>query len=118
MERFTWSFDGVAFSGSEPIVLRYGERVRFVLVNDSMMEHPIHLHGMWSDLEDEAGEFLVRKHTISMPPGTRRAFRVTADAPGPWAFHCHLLYHMESGMMREVRVEDAKEGGHVHAAHS
>ena len=118
MERFTWSFGGVPFSGSEPIVLRYGERVRFVLVNDTMMEHPIHLHGMWSDLEDEAGEFLVRKHTISMPPGTRRAFRVTADAPGPWAFHCHLLYHMESGMMREVRVEDAKEGGHVHAAHS
>ena len=118
MERFTWSFDGVAFSGSEPIVLRYGERVRFVLVNDSMMEHPIHLHGMWSDLEDEAGEFLVRKHTISMPPGTRRSFRVTADAPGPWAFHCHLLYHMESGMMREVRVGEAEERGHEHAAHS
>jgi CopA family copper-resistance protein len=118
MERFAWSFDGVPFSGSEPIVLRYGERVRFVLVNDTMMEHPIHLHGMWSDLEDEAGEFLVRKHTISMPPGTRRSFRVTADAMGPWAFHCHLLYHMESGMMREVRVEGAKEGGHEHAAHS
>jgi FtsP/CotA-like multicopper oxidase with cupredoxin domain len=118
MERFTWSFDGVPFSGSEPIVLRHGERVRFVLVNDSMMEHPIHLHGMWSDLEDEAGEFLVRKHTISMPPGTRRSFRVTADAPGPWAFHCHLLYHMESGMMREVRVEGPGEGGHEHAAHS
>jgi CopA family copper-resistance protein len=118
MERFTWSFDGVPFSGSEPIVLHHGERVRFVLVNDTMMEHPIHLHGMWSDLEDEAGEFLVRKHTISMPPGTRRSFRVTADAPGPWAFHCHLLYHMESGMMREVRVEQHAEGGHAHAAHS
>jgi len=118
MERFAWSFDGVTFSGSEPIVLRYGERVRFVLVNDTMMEHPIHLHGMWSDLEDEAGEFLVRKHTISMPPGTRRSFRVTADAPGPWAFHCHLLYHMESGMMREVRVGEAEDGGHDHAAHS
>jgi CopA family copper-resistance protein len=118
MERFAWSFDGVPFSGSEPILLRYGERVRFTLVNDTMMEHPIHLHGMWSDLEDEAGEFLVRKHTISMPPGTRRSFRVTADAPGPWAFHCHLLYHMESGMMREIRVEEAKEGGHEHAAHS
>jgi CopA family copper-resistance protein len=118
MERFAWSFDGLPFSGSEPIVLRYGERVRFVLVNDTMMEHPIHLHGMWSDLEDEAGEFLVRKHTISMPPGTRRSFRVTADAPGPWAFHCHLLYHMESGMMREIRVDRATEGGHEHAAHS
>jgi CopA family copper-resistance protein len=118
MERFVWSFDGVPFSSSEPIVLRYGERVRFVLVNDTMMEHPIHLHGMWSDLEDEAGEFLVRKHTISMPPGTRRSFRITADAPGPWAFHCHLLYHMESGMFREVRVGEPGEGGHDHAAHS
>ncbi len=117
MERFVWSFDGIPFSGSEPIELRYGERVRIVLVNDTMMEHPIHLHGMWSDLEDEAGDFLVRKHTISMPPGTRRSFRVTADAPGPWAFHCHLLYHMESGMFREVRVGGPGEGGHDHASH-
>jgi FtsP/CotA-like multicopper oxidase with cupredoxin domain len=118
MERFAWSFDGIPFSGAEPLELRYGERVRLVLVNDTMMEHPIHLHGMWSDLEDEAGEFLVRKHTISMPPGTRRSFRVTADAPGPWAFHCHLLYHMESGMFREVRVSEVEEGGHEHATHS
>lgn len=108
MERFLWSFDGVPFSSAEPVLLRYGERVRFVLVNDSMMEHPIHLHGMWSDLEDEQGAFQVRKHTISMPPGTKRAFRVTADALGPWAFHCHLLFHMEAGMFRVVRVE---EGG-------
>jgi CopA family copper-resistance protein len=108
MERFLWSFDGVPFSSAEPVRLRYGERVRFVLVNDSMMEHPIHLHGMWSDLEDEQGNFHVRKHTISMPPGTKRAFRVTADALGPWAFHCHLLFHMEAGMFRVVRVE---EGG-------
>ena len=125
MERFVWSFDGVPFSGAEPIVLRHGERVRFVLVNDTMMEHPIHLHGMWSDLENEAGEFQVRKHTISVPPGTRRVFRVTADALGPWAFHCHLLYHMEAGMFRIVRVmgaEEAEEGtegaGHEHAAHA
>jgi CopA family copper-resistance protein len=104
MERFVWSFDGVPFSGATPIELRYGERVRFTLVNDTMMEHPIHLHGMWSDLENEAGEFQVRKHTISMPPGTRRSFRVTADAAGPWAFHCHMLYHMEAGMFRVVRV--------------
>lgn len=117
MERFVWSFDGIPFSGSEPIELLYGERVRIVLVNDTMMEHPIHLHGMWSDLEDEAGEFLVRKHTISMPPGTRRSFRVTADAPGPWAFHCHLLYHMESGMFRVVRVSEPREGGRDHASH-
>jgi CopA family copper-resistance protein len=106
MDRFLWSFDGVPFSGAEPLVLDYGERVRFVLVNDTMMEHPIHLHGMWSDLEDEHGDFLVRKHTISVPPGTKRSFRVTADAIGRWAFHCHLLYHMTAGMFREVRVEE------------
>jgi CopA family copper-resistance protein len=117
MERFVWSFDGIPFSGSEPIELAYGERVRFVLVNDTMMEHPIHLHGLWSDLEDEAGEFHLRKHTVSMPPGTRRSFRVTANAPGRWAFHCHLLYHMESGMFREVRVGEPDAASHEHAGH-
>jgi CopA family copper-resistance protein len=106
MERFAWSFDGVKFSAAEPLRLTYGERVRIVLVNDTMMTHPIHLHGMWSDLEDEEGRFLVRKHTIDMPPGSRRSYRVTADALGRWAYHCHLLYHMEAGMMREVRVEE------------
>lgn len=105
MERYVWSFDGIPFASAEPLRLKYGERVRLILVNDTMMEHPIHLHGMWSDLEDEAGNFLVRKHTISMPPGTRRSFRVTADALGRWAFHCHLLMHMDAGMFREVRVE-------------
>jgi CopA family copper-resistance protein len=117
MERFVWSFDGIPFSGSAPIELVHGERVRFVLVNDTMMEHPIHLHGMWSDLENEAGEFQVRKHTISIPPGTKRSFRVTADAPGPWAFHCHLLYHMEAGMFRVVRVASREEASHDHASH-
>ena len=106
MEKFSWSFDGVKFSDAEPVRLKYGERLRVVLVNDTMMSHPIHLHGMWSDLEDENGHFLVRKHTIDMQPGTRRTFRVRADALGRWAFHCHLLYHMESGMFREVRVEE------------
>ena len=109
MERFAWSFDGIKFSGSEPIRLTYGERVRIVLVNDTMMTHPIHLHGMWSDLEDAEGEFKVRKHTIDMPPGTRRSYRVTADALGRWAYHCHLLFHMEAGMMREVRVEEGQQ---------
>ena len=118
MERFLWSFDGVPFSGAEPIVLHHGERLRFVLVNDTMMTHPIHLHGLWSDLEDESGEFLVRKHTLSIPPGTRRSFRVTADALGPWAFHCHLLYHMEAGMFRVVRVEHSEEQApHDHHEH-
>ena len=106
MERFVWGFDGIRFSDAEPVRLRYGERVRFTLVNDTMMEHPVHLHGMWSDLEDADGKFLVRKHTISIPPGTKRSFRVTADALGRWAFHCHMLMHMEAGMMREVRVEE------------
>ncbi|ARJ43918.1 copper oxidase [Pantoea alhagi] len=104
MEKFAWSFNGIKFSDSEPVTLRYGERVRIVLVNDTMMTHPIHLHGMWSDLEDEQGNFLVRKHTIDMPPGSRRSYRVTADALGRWAYHCHLLFHMETGMFREVRV--------------
>jgi CopA family copper-resistance protein len=108
MDRFVWSFDGVKFVDAEPLRLTYGERVRIVLVNDSMMTHPIHLHGMWSDLEDEDGRFKVRKHTIDMPPGSRRSYRVTADALGRWAYHCHLLFHMEAGMFREVRVE---EGG-------
>ena len=106
MEKFAWSFNGVKFSDAEPLRLKYGERVRIVLVNDTMMTHPIHLHGMWSDLEDENGEFMVRKHTIDMPPGSRRSYRVTADALGRWAYHCHLLYHMEMGMFREVRVEE------------
>ena len=108
MERFAWSFDGVKFSAAEPIRLTYGERVRIVLVNDTMMTHPIHLHGLWSDLEDEQGAFLVRKHTIDMPPGSRRTYRVTADALGRWAFHCHLLFHMETGMMREVHVTERR----------
>ena len=106
MERFAWSFDGVKFSDAQPLRLTYGERLRIVLVNDTMMTHPIHLHGMWSDVEDDQGRFHVRKHTVDMPPGTKRSYRVTADALGRWAYHCHLLFHMESGMFREVRVEE------------
>jgi CopA family copper-resistance protein len=106
MERFAWSFDGQPFASAEPLRMNYGERLRIVLVNDTMMTHPIHLHGLWSDLENERGEFMVRKHTVDMPPGTKRAYRVRADALGRWAYHCHLLYHMEAGMMREVRVEE------------
>jgi CopA family copper-resistance protein len=106
MGRFAWSFNGVKFSDAEPLRLTYGERLRIVLVNDTMMTHPIHLHGMWSDIEDDEGKFHVRKHTVDMPPGTKRSYRVTADALGRWAFHCHLLFHMEAGMFREVRVEE------------
>ena len=106
MEKFAWSFNGIKFSDAEPVRLKYGERLRITLVNDTMMTHPIHLHGMWSDLEDENGNFMVRKHTIDMPPGTKRSYRVTADNLGRWAYHCHLLMHMDTGMLREVRVDE------------
>ena len=105
MERFVWSFNGRKFSEAEPLRFHHGERLRLVLVNDSMMHHPIHLHGMWSEVESDKGEFLVRKHTITMQPGQRLAYWVSADALGRWAYHCHLLYHMEAGMFREVHVE-------------
>lgn len=104
MERFMWSFDGVKFSDAKPIHFRYGERLRLVLVNDSMMTHPIHLHGMWSELESPDQQFQVRKHTISVQPAQRITYLVQADALGRWAYHCHLLYHMEAGMFREVVV--------------
>jgi CopA family copper-resistance protein len=104
MMRYVWSFDGKKFSDAEPIRLRHGESVRFVLVNDTMMTHPIHLHGMWSELETPDGEFLVRKHTVVVQPAQKVTYRVKADAVGRWAYHCHLLYHMEAGMFREVEV--------------
>lgn len=107
MEKFSWSFDGIPFASSDPLRLNYGERMRITLINDTMMTHPVHLHGVWSDLEDANGDFMVRKHTVDVAPGSRRSFRVRADALGRWAFHCHLLYHMEAGMMREVRIEEA-----------
>ena len=106
MEKFAWSFDGIKFAQAEPLRMTYGERLRIVLVNDTMMSHPIHLHGLWSDLEDEAGNFHLRKHTVDMPPGTKRSYRVRADALGRWAYHCHLFFHMESGMFREVQVRE------------
>lgn len=105
MERYMWSFNGIQFADAAPLILKYGERVRFTLVNDTMMSHPIHLHGVWSDLEDDNQEFAVRKHTIIMPPGSKRSYRVRADALGRWAYHCHLLWHMEAGMFREVRID-------------
>ena len=104
MRRYVWGFDGKKFSEAEPIMLKLGERVRFVLVNDTMMEHPIHLHGLWSELENAHGEFRPYKHTIVVKPAERLGFLVSADTPGRWAFHCHLLYHMENGMFRAVVV--------------
>jgi len=104
MGRYVWSFDGRKFSDAAPLRLRYGEQVRITLVNDTMMTHPIHLHGMWSEVETPQGEFLVRKHTVVVQPAQKLSYRVSADAIGRWAYHCHLLYHMEAGMFREVVV--------------
>jgi CopA family copper-resistance protein len=106
MERYTWSFDGLEFGKSTPVHFRHGERLRVVLVNDTMMTHPMHMHGMWNELESPDGKFQVRKHTISVQPAQRVSFLVSADdlALGRWAWHCHLLLHMDSGMFREVVV--------------
>nr|WP_294915858.1 copper resistance system multicopper oxidase [uncultured Neokomagataea sp.] len=104
MERYIWGFNGRKFSESGPIRLRLNERVRFTLINDTMMEHPIHLHGFWSELENGNDTYNPRKHTIISQPGGTMSFLMTADEPGMWAFHCHLLYHMDLGMFRTVSV--------------
>ena len=104
MERYIWGFDGLTFQESTPVYIAKGERVRITLVNDTMMTHPMHLHGMWSDLRDANGDFQVRKHTIMVQPAQKISFDVTGEE-GRWAWHCHLLYHMESGMFREVVVD-------------
>ncbi len=104
MERYSWSLDGLEFGKSTPVHYRYGERLRVVLVNDTMMTHPMHLHGLWSELESPDGEFTARRHTISVQPAQRVSFLVSVDAYGRWAWHCHLLYHMDAGMFRQVVV--------------
>ncbi len=104
MDRYIWGFNGQKFSSAQPIELKLGERVRFVLINDTMMEHPIHLHGLWSELENGHGEFNPYKHTIIVKPAERLSYLVSVDTPGRWAYHCHLLYHMEAGMFRTVVV--------------
>ena len=105
MERYMWSFDGVKFSEpAEPIPFRLNERVRVTLINDTMMPHPIHLHGHFFELVTGHGAYGPRKHTVNVPPGGKMTFDVTADAAGDWAFHCHNLYHMNAGMMRVVTV--------------
>ncbi|SPJ32758.1 copper resistance system multicopper oxidase [Kushneria phyllosphaerae] len=108
MERYMWSFDGVKYSESEPIDIVLGDRIRLVLINDTMMEHPIHLHGMFMELENGQGDRLPFKHTLSVLPASRASLLLTADEPGRWAFHCHLLYHMDAGMFRVVRVAPAE----------
>lgn len=104
MERYSWSLDGLEFGDSTPVHFRHGERLRVILQNDTMMTHPMHLHGMWSELESADGRFQVRRHTIPVQPAQRISYLVTADALGRWAWHCHLLFHMDAGMFREVVV--------------
>jgi CopA family copper-resistance protein len=104
MERYTWSIDGLAFNESSPVHMRAGERLRVILQNDTMMTHPMHLHGMWSDLETPEGEFLTRRHTILVHPAQRISFLATPEELGRWAWHCHLMFHMDAGMFREVLV--------------
>jgi len=117
MERYMWSFDGKKFTEVDgPIPFTYGERVRLTFVNDTMMEHPIHLHGMWMEIDTGAGNRIPRKHTISVKPAEKLSVEIEADAEGDWAFHCHFLYHMEGGMFRVVRVSrDIAEVDHDNA---
>jgi FtsP/CotA-like multicopper oxidase with cupredoxin domain len=98
-----WSMNGIRFSDADPLSLKFGERVRIDLVNDTMMTYPIHLHGVWSELETGEPNYIPRKHTVMAHPGSSVSYLVTADAMGKWTYHCHLLYHMP-GMMREVRI--------------
>ena len=104
MKRYTWSLDGLEFGKSTPVHFRHNERLRVVFVNDTMMTHPMHMHGMWNEIESPGGRFQVRKHTINVQPAQRVTFLLTADALGRWAWHCHLLIHMDAGMFREIVV--------------
>jgi L-ascorbate oxidase len=117
MERYFWSINDKKYSQAEPIRLKYGERVRFKFVNETMMTHPMHLHGMWTILDNGSKKWNPIKHVVSVAPGTTLYTETEVDAPGKWAFHCHLIYHMATGMFREVIVEggpadkQAKVGG-------
>lgn len=111
MERFMWSIDGVPFDRAEPIHFTYGERIRLTMVNDTMMQHPMHLHGMWMELENGHGDMIPRVHTVNVKPAERLSLLIHADAPGRWAFHCHVLYHMEVGMFRVVEVSQPLAAG-------
>ncbi|MDE2119877.1 MAG: copper resistance system multicopper oxidase [Betaproteobacteria bacterium] len=104
MQRYVWSIDGVPFADSTPVLFHHGERLRVRLVNDTMMTHPMHMHGMWSEVEDPQGRFLVRKHTVQVQPAQQISYRASADAVGRWAWHCHLMMHMDAGMFREILV--------------
>ena len=103
MGRYMWSMNGIKFADADPLQFKFGERVRITLVNDTMMSHPMHMHGIWSELETGEPGYIPRKHTVIVQPGSKISYLITADAIGRWAYHCHLVYHMP-GMFREVRV--------------
>ena len=115
MERYIWSINGVKYEDADPIRLQYGERVRFKFVNETMMTHPMHLHGMWSILEVGAGQWNPIKHTVSVQPGATVYMETEVDEPGQWAFHCHLSYHAAAGMFRKVIVEGGPESAQAKA---
>lgn len=102
MERYIWAINGIPYYESKPLEFKYGERLRVTFINDTMMNHPMHLHGMWSDVE--VGNKILRKHTVNVQPGSKVSLRINVDAKGKWVYHCHLLYHM-GGMFREVKVK-------------
>ncbi|MDF2233787.1 copper resistance system multicopper oxidase [Albimonas sp. CAU 1670] len=116
MERYMWSINGVKYEDAPPLRLQYGERVRFKFVNETMMTHPMHLHGMWTILDNGSGQYDPVKHTVSIAPGTTVYTETEVDAPGEWAFHCHLSYHMEGGMFRKVIVEGGPQAASAPAA--
>nr|WP_228271248.1 multicopper oxidase domain-containing protein [Acinetobacter brisouii] len=130
MERYIWTMNGKKFNQATPIQVQYGERVKLTFVNDSMMAHPMHLHGMFVQLENgQPLAELPNKHTIIVPPGQKVSVLLTADELGEWAIHCHLLYHMSAGMMNKLVVAKVKpqdsqmlmpmpaQGGNAHAHH-
>ena len=116
MHKYVWGFDGKKWSESDMIRFQFGERLRINMINDTMMSHPIHLHGMFMDLYTGGPyEANPRKHTVNVQPAELLTVDITVDAPGQWAFHCHLLYHMERGMFRTVAVVRSLEGGPIRA---
>jgi CopA family copper-resistance protein len=103
MERYMWSINGIPYDEAQPLTFNFGERIRVTFINDTMMNHPMHLHGVWSDLETGDENHIPRKHTIVVQPGSKISYRVTMNARGDWAYHCHMLYHM-MGMFRRVQI--------------
>ncbi|EPH36674.1 Multicopper oxidase [Acinetobacter guillouiae MSP4-18] len=111
MERYVWTINGKKFSDAEPLKVKYGERIRIKFINDSMMAHPMHLHGMFMQLENgQPAVDMPNKHTIVVPPAKTVTALLTADELGEWAIHCHLLYHMSAGMMNKLIVANVSDG--------